>query len=74
MKGLACLKSPAWWNYAGTRALKSTVQGALVLLPTTGFLLGEVSWIAVASGALAMGVVSLLTSLGGIPEMPDPSA
>ncbi|MDR1291871.1 MAG: hypothetical protein LBJ91_00525 [Clostridiales Family XIII bacterium] len=75
--GLNCLTSPAWWNAAGTRALKSFAQGAIVGFGgLTGLtMLSELSWGyidnvvgAVIAGA-AMAIISLLTSIGGIPEV-----
>lgn len=60
-----------WLKAAGVRALKSAAQGAILLIGTTAVTLGDVSWITVGSGAALMAVLSLLTSLAGIPEVED---
>jgi hypothetical protein len=70
MKGLACLKSARWWNKAGTRALKTCAQTAVALIGTS-VVVHEVSWLYVASGVAMAGILSMLTSLGGIPEAED---
>jgi hypothetical protein len=72
MKGLDCLASKTWWNAAGTRALKTLAQTAVGIIGGTT-LLGGVDWLVVLSGSAIAGVVSLLTSLAGIPEVTDPS-
>lgn len=60
--------SKAWWRAAGTRALKTIAQTALATIGTSA-LLSEVNWIAVASAAAMAGVLSLLMSLAGLPEV-----
>lgn len=60
-----------WLKAAGVRAAKSAAQGAILLVGTTAVTLGDVSWAAVASGAALMAVLSLLTSVAGIPEVED---
>lgn len=60
-----------WIKAAGMRAVKSAAQGAILLIGTTAVTLGDVSWLTVASGAALMAVLSLLTSLAGIPEVAD---
>jgi hypothetical protein len=58
-----------WIKAAGVRALKTVAQTAVALIGTTAIGITEVSWYGVASGAALAGVVSLLTSLAGIPEV-----
>lgn len=52
---------------AGIRALKTVAQTAVATIGTTA-VLQEVNWIMVGSASLLAGVLSLLTSLAGIPE------
>lgn len=58
-----------WAKAAGVRALKSAAQGAVALVGTTAVTMGDVQWGAVASGALLLAVLSLLTSVAGVPEV-----
>ena len=60
--------SKAWWRAAGIRAIKTVAQAALGASGTAA-LIGEVNWIAVASAAAMAGVLSLLMSLAGLPEV-----
>ena len=59
-----------WWKAAGIRALKKVCQTAVAMIGTSA-VLGEVNWINVVSGAALAGVLSMLTSLGGLPEVAD---
>ena len=58
-----------WLKSASVRALKTCAQTAVGML--TGNLVGvlEVDWIGVASVAAMAGIVSLLTSVAGLPEV-----
>jgi len=58
-----------WIKAAGVRALKTVCQTAVALIGTNAIGITEVNWCGVASGAALAGVVSLLTSLAGIPEV-----
>lgn len=60
-----CWKS--WFKAAGIRAIKTVAQTAVATIGTT-VVLSEVNWIMVGSASLLSGVLSLLTSLAGIPE------
>jgi len=56
-----------WMKAAGIRALKTIAQTAVATIGTSA-MVSEVNWIAVASTAALAGVLSLLTSLAGLPE------
>lgn len=57
-----------WWKAAGVRAVKTVAQAAVAAIGTTA-MLNEVDWLVVASTALLAGVLSLLTSIAGLPEV-----
>ena len=57
-----------WWKAAGIRALKTVAQTAIATIGTAAAL-GEVDWVMVASASALAGILSLLTSLAGLPEV-----
>lgn len=59
-----------WWKAAGIRALKTVAQTAVATIGTAA-LIDEVNWILVVSAAALAGVMSLLTSIGGLPEVKE---
>ena len=59
-----------WWKAAGIRALKTVCQTAIATIGTAA-LVTEVNWVAVASASALAGILSLLTSLAGIPEIKE---
>ncbi len=59
-----------WFKAAGTRAAKTVAQTAIATIGTA-VLLSEVNWLAVASASMLAGVLSLLTSLAGLPEVKE---
>lgn len=59
-----------WLKAAGIRALKTTAQTAVAMIPV-GISISEVGWGAVAGTAALAGVASLLTSIAGLPELKE---
>lgn len=57
-----------WWKAAGVRAIKTVAQTAIATIGATA-LMSEVNWMAVGSAAALAGILSLLTSLAGLPEV-----
>lgn len=59
-----------WWKAAGVRAIKTVAQTAAATIGTAA-VLGEVNWLMVISAAALAGILSLLTSVAGLPEVED---
>ena len=59
-----------WLKAAGVRAVKTVAQTAIATIGTSA-MMGEVNWMAVGSASLLAGVVSILTSVAGIPEVKE---
>lgn len=59
-----------WFKAAGVRAVKTVAQTAVAMIGTS-VVMSEVSWIAVASASLLAGILSLLTSVAGLPELEE---
>lgn len=64
------MKKYTWIKAAGIRALKTLAQTAIATIGT-GAVLSEVNWIAVASASALAAILSLLTSLAGLPEVDE---
>jgi hypothetical protein len=57
-----------WLAAAGVRALKTVAQTAVATIGTSA-VISEVNWVMVASASVLAGVLSLLTSVAGLPEL-----
>ncbi len=57
-----------WFKAAGVRAIKTIAQAAIAIIGSSVYF-GEVNWIMVGSASLLAGVLSLLTSVAGLPEV-----
>lgn len=57
-----------WLKAAGIRAIKTVAQTAAATIGTSA-VMGEVNWVMVGSASLLAGILSLLTSVAGLPEV-----
>lgn len=64
------LSNNKWWKAAGIRAIKTVAQTALASIGTSA-VISEVNWLTVISASVLAGIISMLTSLAGIPEVDD---
>ena len=62
------MKNRSWWAAAGIRALKTLAQAAIAGIGTAA-VMGEADWIYVGSAAVLAAILSLLTSVAGLPEV-----
>lgn len=61
-------KTKKWIKAAGVRAVKTMAQTAVATIGTAAAM-GEVNWVMVASASVLSGVLSVLTSIAGLPEV-----
>lgn len=66
----ASVDTKKWLKAAGVRAVKTMAQTAIATIGASATM-GEVNWIMVGSASLLAGVVSILTSIAGIPEVKE---
>ena len=59
-----------WWKAAGIRAVKTLAQTAAETIGTSA-ILSEVNWVNVVSASLVAALLSLLTSVAGLPEVEE---
>ena len=59
-----------WIKAAGIRAIKTVAQTAVATIGTSA-IISEVNWLIVGSASLLAGILSLLTSVAGLPEVPE---
>ena len=62
------MKKYTWIKAAGIRAIKTLCQTAIATIGTAA-VLGEVNWVAVASASALAAILSILTSVAGLPEV-----
>ena len=60
-----------WLRAAAIRAVKTMAQTAVALIGTNAIGVTDVNWFAVGSAAVLAGIVSVLTSVAGLPEVDD---
>lgn len=62
------MEKRTWIHAAAIRAIKTVAQTAVATIGTAA-VLGDVNWVMVASASALAGVLSLLTSVAGLPEV-----
>lgn len=60
--------NPKWWAAAGIRAVRTVAQAAIAAIGSTA-VFSQIDWKVVGSTALVAGILSMLTSLAGLPEV-----
>ena len=63
-------KIKKWFKCAGVRAIKTVAQTAVATIGTSA-VLGDVNWLMVASASGLAGILSILTSIAGLPELKE---
>lgn len=63
-------KFKLWLKAAGIRAIKTVAQTAVALIGV-GTVMSDIDWVMVGSASLLAGILSLLTSVAGLPEIKE---
>lgn len=64
------ISSRNWWKAAGIRAVKTIAQTAIATIGTSA-VMSEVNWLMVLSASFLSGILSMLTSIAGLPEVKE---
>lgn len=64
------LKSKRWWNASLTRMIKTMAQTCIAMIGTST-MISDINWLVVLSSTLLAGLLSILTSLAGLPEVKE---
>ena len=62
-------KVKRWIKAAGIRAIKTFAQTALATIGTSAAVMGDVNWVVIASASALASILSILTSIAGLPEV-----
>ena len=64
------MKKTTWIKAAAVRAVKTVAQTAVALIGV-GSVMSDIDWMQVMSASLLAGILSVLTSVAGLPEVPE---
>lgn len=64
------IMSKKWWKCAGVRAVKTMAQTAVATIGSSA-VINEVNWLMVLSASVLAGILSMLTSVAGLPEVDE---
>lgn len=59
-----------WFKAAGVRAVKTMAQTAVAMIGTS-VVVADVNWVQVVSATVLAGILSMLTSVAGLPEVKE---